>query len=410
MPTSLFTSSDLPAASPRDCGVDQDRLGVLSQALRREVGDGQCPGSVLAIARRGKLVHLEAIGVRDPAAGDAMAPDTIFAIASMTKPMTSVAIMQLAERGLVCLGDPVSRYLPELAGLQVATNRDPEKLETRAPARIPTLQDLLRHTSGFTYRDNGTSAAHKLYPPSSVGGPIKLTKPETLAALAKSPLLFDPGSDWAYGYSTDVLGFVVEAVTGQTLGAYLDQNVWQALGMTSTTFDLNANHRARFARPLPVDPDTKAPNPKLMHDLADTMKWHAGGGGAVSTATDYIRFVEMIRRGGTFGKSRILGPRTVAHMTSDHLPQRIEDRIADTMDPAAAGYGFGLGFAVRRDDGRSAVPGSKGDHYWSGVYGTYFWIDPARELSAVHMCLTPGPARLRYRQLIRQLVYQALLD
>lgn len=410
MSLSAFSSSELPVANPRDSGLDPARLSTLRDALRREMDAGRCPGSVLAIARHGRLLHLEALGFRDPATKSAMTPDSVFAIASMTKPMTSVAIMQLAEQGIVCLGDPVSRFLPELAGLRVATSRDPDKLETRPPARIPTIQDMLRHTSGLTYRDNGTSAAHKRYPPSSIGAPVKLTKAETLAALAESPLLFDPGTDWAYGYSTDVLGFVVEAATGGTLGAYLEDHVWRPLGMTSTTFDLTPAHRDRYARPHAVDPDTNTATPKLMHELADTVKWHAGGGGAVSTAVDYIRFVEMLRRGGTFGQTRILGPRTVAHMVTDHLPERIEDRIADTMDPAAAGYGFGLGFAVRRQDGRSAVPGTKGDFYWSGVYGTYFWIDPERELSVVHMCLTPGPARLRYRQLIRQLVYQALAD
>ncbi|MEQ1649044.1 MAG: serine hydrolase domain-containing protein [Hyphomicrobiaceae bacterium] len=410
MQQSDHSAPELPSASPRDWGLDPTRLRIIRDALQREIDAGRLPGSVIAIARRGRLLHLDAIGQRDPATGAAITTDSIFAIASMTKPMTSVAILGLAEEGRMALGDPVSRYIPELANLRVVTSLDPTKLETRPPARIPTIQDLLRHSSGFTYRDNGTSAAHKKYPPSSIGGPIKLTKAETIAALAESPLLFDPGTNWTYGYSTDVLGFVVEAVTGKALGDVLQDRIWSPLAMTDTTFALTDAQRLRYARPHAKDVDTGITNAPLMHDIARDMKWHAGGGGAVSTVMDYIRFAEMLRRGGTLGSVRILGPNTVAHMTSDHLPNHIEDRIADTMDPAASGYGFGLGVAVRRSNGVSAIPGTKGDYYWSGVYGTYFWIDPIRELSVVHMAITPGPARLRYRQLIRQLVYQAMTE
>ncbi len=410
MPQSAYSTPELPAASPRDWGLDPTRLRVIRDALQREIDAGRLPGSVVAIARRGRLLHLDAIGQRDPATGAAMTSDAIFAIASMTKPMTSVAILQLAEEGRVALGDPVSRYIPEFANLRVATSLDSTTLETRKPSRIPTLQDLLRHSSGFTYRDNGNSAAHKKYPPSSLGGPIKLTKSETIAALAESPLLFDPGTNWAYGYSTDVLGFVIEAVTGKSLGQVLAERICGPLAMVDTTFEPAPAQRLRYARPHATDVDTGIANPALMHDVADTVKWHGGGGGAVSTAIDYMRFIEMLRRGGSLGSTRCLGTLTTAHMTTDHLSARIEDRIADTMDPAAAGYGFGLGVAVRRQDGVSAIPGTKGDYYWSGAYGTYFWIDPARELSVVHMAITPGGARLRYRQLIRQLVYQAMTD
>jgi CubicO group peptidase (beta-lactamase class C family) len=363
---------------------------------------------VIAIARGGRQALLQAHGVRAPASGAGMATDAIFSIASMTKVMTSVAVLMLHEEGRLLLGDPVSAYLPELARLKVATTFDKERLELRVPSRIPTIQDLLRHTSGFTYGENASTLLHKKYPGSSVAGPFRHTKAETIAMLADSPLLCDPGANWNYGYSTDVLGFVVEAVTGQTLGSFLAERLWGPLGMTDTSFELPAAKRDRYAHALPIDPISGKPQVSVMHTSDAPIHWHAGGGGCVSTASDYLKFAEMLRQGGALGGARILGPRTVGYMTADHLPAHIEDRIADTMDPGAAGYGFGLGVAVRRQAGRAAMMGSAGDYYWSGVFGTYFWVDPAQEMSVVFMAMAPGLMRLRYRQLLRGLVYQAM--
>jgi CubicO group peptidase (beta-lactamase class C family) len=363
---------------------------------------------VIAIARGGKQVHLAAHGIRDPHSGAAMPADAVFSIASMTKVITSVAVLMLHEEGKLLLGDPVSDYLPELATLKVASTFTADTLEVRAPSRIPTLQDLLRHTSGFTYGENGRTQLHKKYPASSVAGPFKHSKAETVALLANSPLLCDPGTQWNYGYSTDVLGFVVEAVTGQSLGTFLSERLWTPLGMADTGFELTATQKPRYAHALPIDPISGNPQVTVMHTINAPVLWHAGGGGCVSTAADYLKFAEMLRQGGSLGGVRILGPRTVAYMTSDHLPAHIEDRIADTMDPGAAGYGFGLGVAVRRQQGRAAMMGSTGDFYWSGVFGTYFWCDPATELSVVFMAMAPGLMRLRYRQLVRGLVYQAM--
>lgn len=362
------------------------------------------PGCVVAIARGGKLAHLEAIGYRDPAAKEPLKTDAIFSIASMTKPMTSAAIMMLAEEGRLLLGDPVSEHLPPLAALKVAEPGG----GTRAPRQIPTIQDLLRHTSGFTYKDRGNTPAHALYPGSSVWAAERMSKDETIAALAKSPLLFDPGSNWEYGFSTDVLGFVVEAVTGKPLGAFLQERLWTPLGMSDTSFALPAAKRSRYALALAKDPVTGNANPSIHHGSDRAQKWESGGGGSVSTAADYLRFTEMLRRGGRLGGVDVLGRGTVQLMTSDHLPASFNNMIADKMDPAATGYGFGLGFAVRRQDGIAAMAGSAGDYYWSGVYGTYFWIDPREELSVVFMAAAPGQIRLRYRQMSRNLVYQAL--
>ena len=323
----------------------------------------------------------------------------------MTKAMTSTAIMMLVEEGRILLGDPIATYLPELAGQKVMDTMTTVK---RAPATPPTVQDLLRHTSGLTYRDRGTTAAHALYPGSSIVGAEKYTKAQVLAALADAPLLFDPGTNWEYGYSTDVLGFIVEAVTGQRLGAFLQERLWSPLGMVDTSFALPAAKKTRYALALPRDPVTGGANAVIHHATDKTQIWDSGGGGCVSTTTDYLRFADMFRAGGKSGGAQILGRGTVALMTADHLPASFNNMIANKMDPAAAGYGFGLGFAVRRQNGIAAMAGSAGDYYWSGVYGTYFWVDPKEELTVVFMAAAPGQIRLRYRQMMRNAVYQAM--
>lgn len=398
----------LNEASPQSVGLSASRLQRIEDALHREVEAALIPGAVVGIMRRGRLAHLKAIGHRDAATKAPMSDDALFSIASMTKPLTSVAIMLLHEEGRVMLGDPVSKYLPDVRDNPVATLFDPERLETRKAAREPTVQDLLRHTSGFTYADRGNSKAHKMHPGGSVRSMISLSKAETIAKLAAAPLLFDPGSNWQYGFSTDILGFIVEAVTGMTLGAFLQERLFAPLGMTDTGFQLAAEKKGRYALAFPNDPLTGA-RQAIHHAQAHEPKWDSGGGGGLSTARDYLRFAEMMRAGGTLGGVEILGRKTVELMTTDHLPADFGMRIADSMDPAAAGYGFGLGFAVRRQDGIAAMAGSKGDYYWSGVYGTYFWVDPREELVAVFMAAAPGMIRMRYRQMVRGLVYQAIM-
>jgi CubicO group peptidase (beta-lactamase class C family) len=400
-----MTADPLAPAEPESVGLSSPRLRRIGEALRREVEEGRIPGAVVGVVRAGKLAHLEAAGHRDPAAKEPLKTNAIFSIASMTKPMTSVAAMMLVEEGRVLLADPVSKYLPPLAEWKVADAGG----TTRVPKQPPTVQDLLRHTSGLTYRDRGTTPAHALYPGSSVWAAERMAKDEVIAALAKAPLLFDPGSNWEYGFSSDVLGFVVEAVAGKPLGAFLQERVWGPLGMVDTGFALPAAKRPRYALGLAKDPVTGEANVIPHHATDKTQKWESGGGGTVSSVSDYLRFAEMLRRGGRLGSVDILGRGTVKLMTSDHLPASFNNMIADKMDPAATGYGFGLGFAVRRQDGIAAMAGSAGDFYWSGVYGTYFWIDPKEELSVVFLAAAPGQIRLRYRQMMRNLVYQALV-
>jgi CubicO group peptidase (beta-lactamase class C family) len=270
------------------------------------------------------------------------------------------------------------------------------------------VQDLLRHTSGLTYRERGTSAAHKLYPGSSINAAVAYERDDFLRELAKAPLVYQPGTTWEYGFSTDILGFIVEAVSGKPLGTFLKERLWDPLGMADTGFVIPPSNAGRYARALPNDPLTGKPQP-VHHATGDVMKWESGGGGAVSTAADYLRFTQMLLNGGVLGDMRILGRKTVELMRSDHLGPDVLNRIT-TMDPSCDGYGFGLGFAVRRQSGVAGILGSAGDYYWSGVYGTYFWIDPAEQLTTVFMAAAPGMLRLRYRQLVRTLVLQALTD
>ncbi len=402
------SESSLSRAEPAAVGLDSARLARIREALERDVKAGLLPGAVVGIARRGHIAYLEAVGQRDPATAQPMWADAVFSIASMTKPMTSVAIMMLHEEGRLLLGDPVSKYLPQMANMKVARSPTSDTLETVPAEREITIQDLLRHTSGLTNGNRGTGAAYRAYPQSGGSAAVALGRDEFLEAIGKVPLLYQPGTAWEYGFSTDVLGHIVEAISGQTLGAFLKSRLWDPLGMADTSFDLARTAEGRYARAFPKCPLTGEPL-TVLHAAGKPQKWESGGGGAVSTAADYLRFVEMLRAEGRLGTTRILGRKTVDLMRADHLGPDIENRLT-SMDPAFSGYGFGLGFAVRKGAGVAAAMGSSGDYYWSGVYGTYFWIDPVEELAVVFMAAAPGQMRLRYRQLLRGLVLQAIVD
>jgi len=401
-------ASPLRRTEPQSVGLDPARLARIRAALERDVAAGLLPGAVVGVARRGQIAYLEAIGMRDPVRGQPMWADCVFSIASMTKPMTSVAIMMLHEEGRLLLGDPASKFLPELANMKVARSPASESLELVPCEREMTVQDLLRHTSGLTYRDRGAGAAYKTYPGSSVSASVKHSREEFLELIGRSALLYQPGTVWEYGFSTDILGLIVERVSGETLGAFLKNRLWSPLGMVDTSFELPEAAKGRYARAFEKCPLTGQPL-VVHHATGQATKWESGGGGAVSTAADYLRFVQMLLGNGALGGVRILGRKTVELMRADHLGPEIQNRIT-TMDPACNGYGFGLGFAVRKGAGVAAQLGSAGDYYWSGVYGTYFWIDPAEDLAVVFMAAAPGQMRLRYRQLVRGLVLQAIVD
>lgn len=403
----------MPRASrPEEVGISPTRLKRLTDTLKTDIDKGVLPGAVTLIARQGKIAHFEALGFRDREANAPMTADAIFRVASMTKPLTSVAAIMLAEEGKLLLTDPVAAYLPELAGLRVAANSEDGSAEELAiePCRSPmTVQDLLRHTSGLTYAHLAGPLLRQAYDAANVGDENQ-TNAEMAAKLGRLPLAFQPGTTWQYSMSTDVLGRVVEVVSGVELDEFIIEWICKPLGMNDSGF--GPADATRVAQPQ-NDPALGKRPP--MRDATVRPKWISGGSGLLSTAEDYVRFCQMLLNGGIFANTRLLSPATVALMTSDHLTHEF-GRSSSTpvlfgaLAPTPQlGLGFGLGFAVRTHPGRNPLPGSVGDFSWSGVTGTYFWIDPQRQLIAI--LLTQAPAqRLRYRYLMRTLVYQALVE
>ena len=385
----------LPHAQPADVGLCPERTQRLMDVLRREVASGRLPGAVAMIARRGQIALFEAVGQQDPATGVPMQTDSIFRIYSMTKPVVSVAVMMLVERGQLLLSDPVSRWLPEYAKQQVATANGLEPVKQEA-----TVQDLLRHTAGLTYEFLGDSAVQRQY------GEVKIasrerTNAEFSQTLASVPLQFQPGTVWAYSRATDVLGRLVEVVSGQGLGAFLQTEIFGPLGMVDTGFAVPPDQHHRIAEPFTHDPDGGVPMKVLEARQVPAME--GGGGGLMSTAMDYSRFLQCLRNRGELDGVRLLGPHTVDYMTADHLGGIPAD---GTLLPP--GHGFGLGFAVRTHLGLSPVPGSVGLYYWGGIAGTTFFVDPALDMYAMLMVQAPNQ-RDYYRPLFRDLVYAALV-
>jgi len=395
---------------PEDAGFSSARLQRLIDVLSRDIDAKLVPGAVALIARKGKVVLHEALGLRDREANASMQRDSVFRIASMTKPLTSVAAMMLAEEGRLSIADPVAQYLPEFAETQVAVDSDhAATLATEACRRPLTVQDLLRHTSGLTYAPLTGPALKHAYIDAGVGD-LKHTNAEFTAKLAKLPLAYQPGATFQYGFSTDVLGRVVEVVSGMSLDAFIEQHICARLGMSNSGFA--AVDASRAAEPQ-IDPAT-GKRPPMLREATVKPAWLSGGSGLMSTAADYLRFCQMLLDGGALGDTRLLSPATVRLMTSDHLaPDSQHGPMMRTMFGALAplpenGIGFGLGFAVRKESGRCALPGSIGDYSWSGVSGTYFWIDPREQLIAILMMQAPLQ-RMRYRYLMRAMVYQAMV-
>ena len=403
------TGTPLSRVEPEAVGMSSARLGRIVTALNTAVEAGQLPGAVIAIARHGQLVFHEAVGYLGPDRSTPMPRDALFAIASMTKPITGVAGLMLWEEGRLGLADPVERFLPALGNRRVAVLNErvrsgPGPIETMPADRSITVLDLMRHTSGLTYGGRGTTAVHALYPASSNAAGATLTTAEFLQRLAAAPLLYQPSTVWDYGLSIDVIGLIVEAVSGQTLGAFLEDRLFRPLGMTDTSFQVAPDQAPRLARCLPNDPDTG--EAQSVPDRAQALRFECGGGGLASTALDYLRFAQMLLAGGALGDTRILGRKTVEAMRTDRMTPDIENHIA-ALDPNSDGYGFGLTVAVRSQ--ASTLMGSPGEFYWNGAYGTLWWADPVEDLAVVFMAQVPGLQRRRFRPIVNALVYQALI-
>jgi CubicO group peptidase (beta-lactamase class C family) len=390
-----------------DRGLDPAPLDRFMRQVSADASAGRLPGAVLLVARQGQVVHASAVGRLDPQRSVPMTRDAVFRIYSMTKPIVSVATMILVEEGQLRLSDPISRYFPEMKGVQVGVEKPGAEgtpvLERVAAPREMTVQDLLRHTSGLTYGVFGRSAVKSEYLKADLrpGAPnLNYDNAEMMRRLGSLPLAYAPGSTWEYSVSTDVLGALIEKISGKPLEVFLRERIFTPLNMRDTAFSVPPEQQARIAEAFSTDPDSRQKVQLL--DVRMPPRLYSGGGGLVSTADDYLRFAQMMLNGGTLDGVRIVSRKTIEYMTSDHL--------AGVRGPAylpGPGYGFGLGVAVRTAAGESALIGSVGDYYWGGYAGTYFWVDPKEQLVAVWMMQGPGQSA-SYRPLLRTAVYNSL--
>jgi CubicO group peptidase (beta-lactamase class C family) len=408
---SALLAQPLPRATPEAEGLSSERLDRLTQLFQHAVDYGDVPGAVVAVARDGRLIYESAFGFQNREEKVPMKTSTIFRIASMSKPITTVAAMILVEDGKLDIAAPVSQYLPEFKDLKVGQNG-------QAPQRPMTVQDLLRHTSGLVYpffaEDKTIVQAYfnaNIYDYSQ-------SLAEMVAKFAKLPLAHQPGTTWDYSMSTDVLGRIIEVVSGQDLDQFVQQRIAGPLHLQATGFTVSPLHASSLAEPQ-IDPSTGKRPPTIVNPTSKP-RWFSGGGGMVSTADDYLRFCQMLLNRGELDGVRLLSPRTVALMTSDQLPPGIGYNatvvglLQEQAPTPEMGEGFGYGFLVRTQAGRNPLPGSVGDFSWDGAHGTYFWVDPKEKLAAVLMLQNPfdGEGRgisIHYRHEMRYMVYQAVI-
>ena len=403
----LVHAQTLSSVKPEQVGLSSERLGRIVTTLRNDSQKGQIPGAILLVARQGRIALFESVGVLDPQSKAPMTKDAIFRIYSMSKPITSVAAMILVEEGKLALGDPVGKYIPQIAEMRVGVEKPGADgnptLELVAPRRQMTVQDLLRHTSGVTYGIFGSTLVKKQYLEAKLfdGDP---TNAEFVERLVKLPLANHPGTVWDYSHSTDLLGRVVEVVSKKSLYEFEKERILDPLGMKDTAFDVTDKARqGRIAEAFPND-RTIGTNTEFFDPRAP-QRWQSGGGGMVGTVMDYARFCQMLLNGGALDGRRILSPKTVAYMTADHLDASV---APGPLYLPGAGFGFGLGFAVRRDAGVANVQGSVGEFNWGGAGGTYFWIDPKEDMFVVFAMQSPKQ-RTYYRPLLKNMVYGAVV-
>ena len=395
----------LPSVRPEQVGLSSERLGAVVTMLRIDAEKGQIPGAILLVARQGKIATFETVGVLDPQTKAPMTKDAIFRLYSMTKPVVSVAIMMLVEEGQISPTDPVAKYLPQIAEMTVGIEKPgadgKPTLELVAPRRPMTVQDLLRHTSGLTYGVFGTGLVKKQYLEAKLFD--ARSNAEFVDRLVKLPLNGHPGTTWDYSHSTDVLGRIIEVVSKKSLYEFTKERILDPLGMKETAFYVpDKSKHARIAEAFPNDRtiglETEFFDPRVP-------QWESGGGGLVGTVADYARFCQMLLSGGAFNGKRLLSPKTVAYMTADHVDASI---TPGALYLPGAGFGFGLGFAVRRDAGVAPVQGTAGEFNWGGAGGTYFWIDPKEDMFVVFAMQAPKQ-RAYYRPLLKNMVYGAFV-
>lgn len=400
-------AEELPQASPASVGLSADRLERLSETMQQYVDDGQLAGSVVLVARKGKIAYFESFGQRDLASSADMDTDAIFRIASQTKAIISTGVLLLQEEGKLLIGDPVARYLPEFAKTTVAVDRSDGGYDTVDAYSQVTIRNLLTHTSGVSY---GGGPASDRWERAKIQGWYFADRNEpirsTIARLAKLPFDAQPGEQWIYGYNTDILGAVIESASGQPLDKFIEERILKPLGMTDTHFYLPMTKQDRLATVYKIEdgelqrsPDGGGMAGQGLY-VDGPRKSFSGGAGLLSTASDYSRFLQMMLNGGELDGTRLLSRKTVELMTTNHL----------TGQPFRPGQGFGLGFYVVENVGARGIPGSKGEYGWGGAYHSTYWVDPAEDLVVVYMTQLLPTGDLDDHGRLRTLIYQAIVD
>jgi len=410
------TATELPrASSPEEVGLSSTRLRRISETFNANVNAGSIAGAVVLVVRDGKVAYYESFGFRDRAKNAPMQRDAIFRIASMTKPVTAVAALMLAEQGKLQLIDPASKYLPEMktlkVGVEVVDAKGERTLKLEPMRREITVQDLLRHTSGLTYGPFGDSLVQRAHRAANTMDDQQ-TNAEMMQKVAALPLAYQPGTMFEYGMSTDVVGRIVEVQSQLDLEGFFAERLLKPLGLNDTGFRLSSAQTERLAEPQPIVKG--GPAIIVGYNPTRPPKWFSGGGGLLSTAMDYARFCQMLLNDGQLDGVRVLSRKSVQLMRSNHLPPEVgygsfTQELGMTAPLPVLGQGYGLGVGVRTEQGRSTVPGSVGDYFWGGATGPYYWIDPQEKLVAVMMLQELDPQRRTYyRSLLRNLVYQSL--
>lgn len=406
------------AKNPEEVGMCSERLARLTSGLQEAVDKGTIPGAVGIIVRKGKVAYFEAVGYQDREKKTPMTKDSIFRIYSMSKVFTSLAVMMLMEEGKIILTDPVSKFLPELKDMKVGVEKTndyacKDELVLVPANREMTIQDLLRHTSGLTYWFFGKPSLNKTRWKENNPFGYKQTLAEMVTKISKVPLCYQPGSTWDYSQSTDLLGRVVEVISGVDFDTFIKERITEPLKLKDTGFWVeDANKHSRIAEPQAEPPAGKKPS---AIDVTKRPNWLSGGGGMVSTVSDYARLCQLFLNGGILDEVRLLSPKTVELMTSNHLPAtikyapKLKMQLGPMFPSPEVGNGFGLGFCVRVAPGLNPQPGSVGDYCWAGYLGTYFWVDPKEEMVAVLM-MQIRALRNYYRSYMRDMVYQAIVD
>ena len=397
----------------QQAGFDEARLGRITDHLvKHYVEPGKIAGCQVAVARHGHLAYFASLGSRDLERGLPMSEDTIFRIYSMSKPITSVALMQLYERGMFQLNDPIHRVIPAWRDLQVYVGGEGERIETRPAEQPITFRNILSHTAGLSYggSDHPVDKAYRALHVRQDGETLR----SFVDKLASAPLHYSPGERWLYSYATDVCGYLVEALSGMPLDRYFEEHIFGPLGMVDTAFSVPADKARRFAANYQRQPDKTLAllnDPQNSQYLAQPT-FLSGGGGLTGTTADYLRLAEMLRRGGELDGERILGPRTLRLMTQNHLVgggDLSQVAMGAFSETAYEGVGFGLGFATTLSEVAAGTLGP-GDFYWGGAASTIFWVDPVEDLSAVFMTQLMPSATFNFRGQLKNIIYSAIVD